>query len=103
MPLLLLGPLQKLAEQPFLLGGILITLSLAVGSSGITTDYGDMLQNALVPTFLAGFLALLIGRLTGHADDARDSADGPGSAEPSPSGSTAADAAPVKDQVGSST
>ena len=95
-------PLRKVS-LPFLLGGILITLSLAVGSSGITTDYGDMLQNALVPTFLAGFLALLIGRLTGHADDARDSADGPGSAEPSPSGSTAADAAPVKDQVGSST
>nr|MCH9816836.1 MMPL family transporter [Actinomycetes bacterium] len=45
------------------LGGITMAVTFGVGAAEIDADYGVLLRNALLPAFLAGFLAVLIDRL----------------------------------------
>ena len=48
---------------PLVLGGITMAVTFGVGAADINADYGVLLRNALLPAFLAAFLAVLIDRL----------------------------------------
>ena len=47
-----------------------MAVTLGVGADDITADYGVLIRNALLPAFMAGFLAILIDRIVSKPQDA---------------------------------
>lgn len=67
--LIVLTPMRRYGLS-LLLGGITMAVTLGVGAQDITADYTVFIRNALLPAFMAGFLAILIDRIVSTPPDA---------------------------------